>query len=264
MISFDLEALAARPYFRWKRALDATCAALSIVLLSPVFVLLGLLVVLDVGFPPIFWQQRPGLRKWYFHLFKFRTMRTARDAEGRRIPDEDRSSVIGQFLRRFRFDELPQLFNILRGDMSFVGPRPLLPEDQSPAFAARLAVRPGLTGWAQVKGGRELTPSNKAALDIWYVKHASFWLDLTILFSTVGMVLWGEREDREAIRLAWRELGKDTLGRNSEVAVVDEQPPLQAQIAPSAAQTLPATEGSSASFAVRARRAMSTFVGILS
>jgi hypothetical protein len=123
-----------------------------------------------------------------------------------RLSDAERQSRLGRFLRRSRLDELPQLYNILVGDMSFVGPRPLLPVDQSPAFAARLAVRPGLTGWAQIKGGRELTASDKAALDIWYVRNASLWLDLRILFGTLGVIRHGEQTDFNAIRQAWREL----------------------------------------------------------
>jgi hypothetical protein len=122
------------------------------------------------------------------------------------LSDTERQSRLGRFLRRIRLDELPQLYNILVGDMSFVGPRPLLPVDQSPAFAARLAVRPGLTGWAQIKGGRELTASDKAALDIWYLRKASLWLDLRILFGTVAVIWQGEMTDFNAIRQAWREL----------------------------------------------------------
>jgi hypothetical protein len=122
------------------------------------------------------------------------------------LSEAERQSRLGRFLRRIRLDELPQLYNILVGDMSFVGPRPLLPVDQSPAFAARLAVRPGLTGWAQIKGGRELSASDKAALDIWYVRDASLWLDLRILFGTVAVVYRGEETDFNAIRQAWREL----------------------------------------------------------
>jgi hypothetical protein len=133
-------------------------------------------------------------------------MRPPHDRGGGRLSEANRQSRLGQFLRRTRLDELPQLYNILVGDMSFVGPRPLLPADQSPAFAARLAVRPGLTGWAQIKGGRELTASDKAALDIWYVRNASLRLDLRILFGTVAVICQGEEREFNAIRQAWREL----------------------------------------------------------
>ena len=133
-------------------------------------------------------------------------MGTAYDNSGQRIPDALRLSAIGRFLRKTRLDELPQLLHILKGEMSFVGPRPLLPVDQSPAYAARLMVRPGMTGWAQVKGGRDISAADKAALDVWYVKNASFRLDLEILWKTIPMIVLGERVDREAIRAAWRDL----------------------------------------------------------
>jgi lipopolysaccharide/colanic/teichoic acid biosynthesis glycosyltransferase len=208
----DLETLASRPYLRWKRILDATAAAVAILCLGPVALLVALVVVIDIGPPPIFWQQRPGARGWPFKLYKFRTMAAAHNHEGHRLADSERVSIVGRFLRRSRLDELPQLYNILIGQMSFVGPRPLLPADQSPAFAARLAVRPGLTGWAQIKGGRELTASDKAALDVWYVGNASLRLDLAILLGTPRMIVLGERTDRDAIRQAWRELGLERLG----------------------------------------------------
>jgi lipopolysaccharide/colanic/teichoic acid biosynthesis glycosyltransferase len=202
----DPEIRAPGTYMRLKRSLDATAAGLGILCLSPVLLIIFVAVALDSGFPVVFWQQRPGLRGWPFKLYKFRTMRPPHDSRGRLLSEAERQSRLGRFLRRIRLDELPQLYNILVGDMSFVGPRPLLPVDQSPAFAARLAVRPGLTGWAQIKGGRELTASDKAALDIWYVKNASLRLDLRILFGTVAVVYRGEETDRNSIRQAWREL----------------------------------------------------------
>jgi lipopolysaccharide/colanic/teichoic acid biosynthesis glycosyltransferase len=220
----DLQALASRPYFRCKRAIDASLAAAALIVLAPVILLVGVMVVLDVGFPPIFWQQRPGLRASPFRLYKFRTMRAAHDRNGRRVPDAQRLSIIGRFLRRARLDELPQLINILVGEMSFVGPRPLLPADQSPAFADRLAIRPGLTGWAQVKGGRELTAADKAALDIWYLGNASLPLDLLVLLATVRMLVFGERRDQHAVHSAWLELGlmrRDTNDGPQQM-VVDE------------------------------------------
>jgi lipopolysaccharide/colanic/teichoic acid biosynthesis glycosyltransferase len=111
-------------------------------------------------------------------------------------------SAVGRILRRTRLDELPQLYNVLVGDMSFVGPRPLLPCDQSPEYARRLSVRPGITGWAQVNGGRIISPSDKCVLDIWYLKNASFALDLEIVLRTVKMVLLGDRINTEAVHLA--------------------------------------------------------------
>src|SRR5262249_14993921 len=133
-----------------KRIVDVFAAAFLMITLAPVTVLVGLAVALDVGFPLVFWQQRPGLYGRPFTLFKFRTMAAPHDKQLRRVPDEQRLSALGRFLRRTRLDELPQLYNVLIGDMSLVGPRPLLPCDQSPDYAARLLVRPGITGWAQV------------------------------------------------------------------------------------------------------------------
>jgi lipopolysaccharide/colanic/teichoic acid biosynthesis glycosyltransferase len=133
------------------------------------------------------------------------------DADGRRIEDAHRLSATGRFLRRFRLDELPQLFNILIGEMSFIGPRPLLQADQFPGLDARLAVRPGMTGWAQIKGGRELSAADKAALDVWYIRNACFRVDLEILVGTLRVVLLGERAaDGDAIRSAWHELRNGT------------------------------------------------------
>jgi hypothetical protein len=143
-------------------------------------------------------------------------MRAPHDSEGRRITDAERLSLVGNLLRRLRLDELPQLYNVMMGQMSFIGPRPLLPHDQFPALAARLAVRPGLTGWAQIKGGRNLTPSDKAALDIWYVINGSFWVDAKIFVATLRTILFGERTDADAIRDAWRELGPKRLSCESE------------------------------------------------
>jgi lipopolysaccharide/colanic/teichoic acid biosynthesis glycosyltransferase len=132
-------------------------------------------------------------------------MSGAHDEAGRRVPDEARSSIIGRFLRRSRLDELPQLFSILAGEMSFVGPRPLLPVDQAPEHKGRLLVRPGLTGWAQVHGGRDISAADKAAMDLWYVRNASFRLDLLIAIKTVQMLFVGEKSNAEVIALAWRD-----------------------------------------------------------
>jgi lipopolysaccharide/colanic/teichoic acid biosynthesis glycosyltransferase len=176
-----------------------------ILLLAPLMAVVTLLVLIDVGRPLLFWQQRPGLGGRPFRMYKLRTMGAAHDEGGRLIPDEDRVSGIGHFLRRSRLDELPQLFHILVGQMSFVGPRPLLPVDQPVGYAARLLVRPGLTGWAQVKGGRQISALDKAALDVWYVRHASLRLDLEILVRTALTLLLGERPHEMAIRQAWEE-----------------------------------------------------------
>jgi lipopolysaccharide/colanic/teichoic acid biosynthesis glycosyltransferase len=201
-----LEPVMARPYWRLKRIFDPGIAALLIILLAPLIILLSLIVAIDVGFPTVFWQQRPGAHGIPFKLYKFRTMRSAHDRSGTRVPDGQRLSPIGRFLRRARLDELPQLFNILIGEMSFVGPRPLLSADQDPTFASRLLAAPGLTGWAQIKGGRQISPQDKAALDVWYLRHASLWLDLVILAQTLPTIVRGERAEPEAVRQAWDEL----------------------------------------------------------
>jgi len=195
-----------RPYWRLKRLVDATVALVLMIVLLPLTMLVAFLVAVDVGLPTLFVQQRPGLRGRRFNLYKFRTMAAAHDSRGRRVPDEARISAVGKFLRRTRLDELPQLYNIFIGDMAFVGPRPLVTKEQSPDIAARLLVRPGLTGWAQVIGGRVVTVEDKAALDVWYVQQASFRLDLRIIAATVPMVLFGERVDRSAVRQAWLDL----------------------------------------------------------
>src|SRR5690606_7538749 len=202
----QLEALAARPYWRLKRVIDVAVALFGLIILSPVMALAALLVALDIGLPVVFTQHRPGLAGRPFRLVKLRTMGPSHDAYGNRIPDDQRLSVIGRFLRRTRLDELPQLWHVLVGDMSFIGPRPLLAVEQSPEFALRLLVRPGITGWAQVVGGRDISALDKAALDVWYVQNASLWLDAKIALRTIPLLLFGERISRAAIERAWRDL----------------------------------------------------------
>jgi lipopolysaccharide/colanic/teichoic acid biosynthesis glycosyltransferase len=200
--------LSARPYWPVKRIVDLSGALLFLTILAPVIAVAALLVRIDIGRPVLFWQQRPGLGGRAFRVFKFRTMRPAFDGNGEPLPDSERVSALGTFLRRCRFDELPQLANILVGEMSFIGPRPLLPVDQPMGISARLLVRPGLTGWAQVKGGRHLTPADKVALDIWYVRNASLLVDAEIIWQTVLLVVRGEREDRKAVQQAWADIEK--------------------------------------------------------
>lgn len=189
-------------YWRIKWLIDRLFALVLLVIFAPLILLVGLVVLVDVGAPVWFWQSRPGRFGRPFNVYKFRTMRKAYDSDGTRLSDAERHSVVGSFLRSARLDELPQLWNILIGDMAFIGPRPLLPVDQSEEDAARLLVLPGLTGWAQVSGGRSVAARDKAALDIWYVKNASFWLDAKILVLTIRMVIYGEIIDQDAIHRA--------------------------------------------------------------
>lgn len=213
-----LEILARRQYWRIKRGLDIVAAVVLLIVLAPVLLVASVLAAIDVGLPVTFWQQRPGLGGHPFKLYKLRTMAAAHDVDGRLVPESERLSAIGRFLRRTRVDELPQILNILTGEMSFIGPRPLLPADQPPAYAARLLVRPGLTGWAQVKGGRDLSAANKAALDLWYVQNASLALDLEILLRTVQMLVSGERINATALRVAWRDLQRAGICSSRELA----------------------------------------------
>jgi lipopolysaccharide/colanic/teichoic acid biosynthesis glycosyltransferase len=201
-----IAALARLPYAKVKRSLDVVAASVLLVATAPLMALVGILVALDVGRPVLFWQQRPGLGGRPFKLYKFRTMAAAHDKQGRRRPDAERATFVGNALRRTRLDELPQLFNILVGHMSFVGPRPLLPVDQPAEYAARLRVRPGLTGWAQIKGGRHVSAADKAALDLWYVQNASLALDVEILLRTPRMLIVGDRINEAAIVQAWQHL----------------------------------------------------------
>jgi lipopolysaccharide/colanic/teichoic acid biosynthesis glycosyltransferase len=201
-----LEAQSKRRYFKAKRFVDRILAAILMTLCFPVYAVVGVAVAIDVGWPLLFWQQRPGRGGRPFRVYKFRTMRAAHDASGRRLSDISRLSFVGRFLRKTRLDELPQLYNIVMGDMSFIGPRPLLPVDQTPEFSARLLVPPGLTGWAQVAGGSRVSARDKAALDIWYVYNASLVTDLRIVWRTIPMITFGERLDKGAIDEAWRHL----------------------------------------------------------
>jgi lipopolysaccharide/colanic/teichoic acid biosynthesis glycosyltransferase len=194
-----------------KRLVDIFGAVLLIFTLAPVGVLVAFIVGLDVGFPVIFWQQRPGLYGRPFKLYKFRTMRAPHDRHKQRIPDDQRSSAIGLLLRRIRLDELPQLYNVLVGNMSLIGPRPLLLRDQPPQYAGRLSMRPGITGWAQVNGGRIISASEKWMLDVWYVNNASLLLDLKIFASTIKMIFLGDRINSEAVGQARNDFDSKTL-----------------------------------------------------
>lgn len=175
-----------------KRAFDIVAAAALLLVLSPILLLAALAVKWRLGSPVLFRQVRPGLNGRPFEMIKFRTMTDARDPEGELLPDSVRLTPLGRLLRSTSIDELPELWNVLKGDMSLVGPRPLLMEYlplYSPRQMRRHDVRPGLTGWAQVSGRNALSWEDKFAADVWYVDNRSFMLDLRILWRTVLMVV---------------------------------------------------------------------------
>ena len=174
-----------------KRLIDILAAFSGLSLLAPLMLLLAVLIRLQMGSPVIFRQARPGLHGKPFRMLKFRTMRDAFDAEGQPLPDEQRITALGKLLRSTSLDELPELWNVLKGDMSLVGPRPLLME-YLPLYSAEQArrheVRPGITGWAQVNGRNSLSWDEKFRLDVWYVDNQSLWLDIRIMFMTIRKV----------------------------------------------------------------------------
>ena len=175
-----------------KRALDVFLAGVLLLLTVPFMLAIALAVRWRLGMPVIFRQQRPGLHGRPFTLYKFRTMTDAHDEHGNLLPDEQRLTRLGRFLRSTSLDELPELWNVLKGDMSLVGPRPLLMEYlplYTPEQMRRHEVKPGITGWAQVNGRNALTWEERFALDVWYVDHVSFWLDVKILARTVWQVV---------------------------------------------------------------------------
>jgi lipopolysaccharide/colanic/teichoic acid biosynthesis glycosyltransferase len=175
-----------------KRLFDIILAVLVLLVTGPLMLLVSFLIRRKLGQPVFFTQVRPGMHGQPFEMLKFRTMLDARDAKGHLLPDEQRVTSFGQFLRSTSIDELPELVNVLKGDMSLVGPRPLLME-YLPLYSQeqkkRHDVRPGITGWAQINGRNAISWQKKFELDVWYVDNQSFWLDLKILFLTVLKVL---------------------------------------------------------------------------
>lgn len=179
-------------YQNLKRILDATAAALVLLIASPLMLVIAAAIRLNMGTPVLFRQWRPGLNERLFPCLKFRTMTNDRDANGYLLSDDSRITHLGRFLRRTSLDELPQLWNIVRSDLSFVGPRPLLEEYipyYTPEERRRHSLRPGLTGWAQVNGRNSVLFDQRLAMDTWYVDHVSFTLDLHILVRTVWLVI---------------------------------------------------------------------------
>tara|TARA_B100001121_G_C18571662_1_gene565306 strand:- start:355 stop:966 length:612 start_codon:yes stop_codon:yes gene_type:complete len=174
-----------------KRIFDLLVSVLLIVLLSPLFLIIITIVAYDLGSPYFFVQQRPGFKNKIFKFIKFRTMNNSVDSNGRLLPDSERLTNIGSFLRKSSLDELPNLFNVLMGNMSIVGPRPLLAEYldlYNDRQLLRHTVKPGITGWAQIKGRNSLSWTDKLEYDIWYVKNQTFWLDLKIIIITLPKV----------------------------------------------------------------------------
>ena len=175
-----------------QRLFDLTLCFLGAILVIPVMLVVALAIRIKLGSPVLFRQRRPGLNGTIFNIYKFRSMTDERDANGDLLPDAQRLTRFGQFLRASSLDELLCLINVVRGEMSLVGPRPLLPDYlplYTPEQMRRHAVRPGITGWAQVNGRNALSWEEKFALDVWYVDNRSLWLDIRILFMTVFKVL---------------------------------------------------------------------------
>jgi lipopolysaccharide/colanic/teichoic acid biosynthesis glycosyltransferase len=197
-------------FARLKRLIEPVLAVIFMLALSPLFALAGLLVAIGLGAPVLFWQRRIGRNGRAIYIYKFKSMRNPVDASGRRLTDVERLTSVGRFLRATRLDELPQLFNVVTGDMALVGPRPLLLVDQPAEQSVRLSVAPGLTGWAQIHGGKLVTAEEKNALDEWYVRNASLRLDIAILLRTLVIVLTGDQrnEDRLSAALAQALLDK--------------------------------------------------------
>lgn len=178
-----------KPFF------DFICALLALLVLSPVFVIVTIGLAISNNGKPFFYQRRPGKRERIFTIIKFKTMSDRRDATGKLLPDAQRLTSVGRFVRKTSLDELPQLLNVIKGDMSFVGPRPLLPEYlplYSDTQRKRHNVKPGITGWAQVNGRNAISWEQKFEYDVWYVEHQSFILDMQILFKTVKKVIKSE------------------------------------------------------------------------
>ena len=175
-----------------KSVFDRLVAAIALLILSPALLVLAIAIRLQMGSPIIFAQPRGGLNNSVFTFYKFRTMSDERDSQGNLLPDMERLTPLGRFLRQTSLDELPQLWNIVLGNMSFVGPRPLIAvylERYTPQQARRHEVIPGITGWAQINGRNSISWEEKFALDLWYIDHWSLWLDLKIMLQTVAAIV---------------------------------------------------------------------------
>jgi sugar transferase EpsL len=202
-----------------KRLFDLALTIPGLILISPLLMIIAILVRLFLGSPIVFSQVRPGYRNRLFAVFKFRTMTDVRDKQGNLLPDEDRVTPLGRFLRGLSIDELPELINVLRGEMSLVGPRPLLVqylERYSHEQIKRHEVLPGITGWAQIHGRNAIIWQDKFLFDVWYVDHWSLWLDIKILAITFWKVLSREGISQEGHATASEFMGnpvdEDSLG----------------------------------------------------
>ena len=208
-----IETIQGRRIWKLKRAADLVVSSVALIACIPLFMVIGILVFCDGSGRVVFWQQRLGRNGDPIFVYKFRTMRRPLDRHGNRRPDDARLSVIGKALRATRLDELPQLVNILLGTMSVTGPRPLLPVDQPNGPSVRLAVSPGLTGWAQVSGGRLINAEEKSALDEWYIRSTNVALEIRILLLTVLVVFRGDVRNEGAIRTALAEMDQSWRDR---------------------------------------------------
>ncbi len=211
-----------------KRALDILFALLALVILSPLLLVVALLVKLKLGSPIIFSQERPGKDNKIFKIYKFRTMTNQTDAQGNLLPDEQRLTRFGAFLRKTSLDELPELVNILKGDMSLVGPRPQLIKDMAffnAKIAKRQTVLPGLTGLAQIKGRNNISWEQKFVLDLEYCERITFRQDISIIFSTIGAVLSSRDVNTEG-RATAEDYG-DYLLRTGQISPLEYKEKLQ-------------------------------------
>lgn len=198
-----------------KRVFDFFTACLLLIVLFPLILILFVLVRMNLGSPAFFKQERPGLKGKTFYLYKFRTMLDQVNQQGELLPDELRLTVFGRFLRKFSLDELPQLFNVVKGELSLVGPRPLLIEYlplYSKQQAKRHQIRPGITGWAQVNGRNTISWEEKFELDVWYVEHQSIMLDMKILWLTLIKVFRSEGINQEGHATTAKFKGERNIG----------------------------------------------------
>lgn len=200
-----------------KRTFDFTVSFIALIILSPVILITALLIRSKIGSPVVFKQQRPGINGKPFYVYKFRSMTDERDESGELLPDDVRLTSFGKIIRKLSLDELPQLWNVFKGDMSFVGPRPLLMEYISlynETQMRRHEVRPGITGWAQVNGRNAITWEKKFEYDVWYVNHQSFLLDMKILIMTIMKVFKSEGISQDGQATMTKFKGNSTSGRS--------------------------------------------------